>query len=464
MWSAPGIPRPSRWTSLLRQCTPDIRRASLAAAVILVAAWVPALPQAAASPAPQSSAQDDARAREAAARADLEESSAAVQAAGLALLRAEGQLPAARTAASVAAGRAAGARARASNARNRARDAEQGAEAARERARAATEDVAAGRRAFAATARRIYQRGRYAGWRTVLDAQRPQDLLERAQMLKSIVATEDRRLELLTERRLGLAQKQAAAARQRRAADRARAQADELARREQVRERAATAAQSRVAALVEQRRAALTTAERFRAADRAEYAAAQQASRDLAAQIRAAAARAEAARRAAARAAAQAAAADAARSSKPATPRRPAPAPARNGRMLWPSDGPMTSRYGYRTHPIYGDRRLHAGIDIGSGSGAPVVAAAAGTVILSYFSESYGNLIVIDHGVLGGRQVTSAYAHQSQRVAQEGDAVSAGELIGRVGSTGNSTGPHLHFEVREDGEPVDPLVGYLDEP
>ena len=131
--------------------------------------------------------------------------------------------------------------------------------------------------------------------------------------------------------------------------------------------------------------------------------------------------------------------------------------------MLWPSDGPMTSDYGYRTHPIYGDRRLHAGIDIGSGMGAAVVAATGGTVLLSYYSESYGNLIVVDHGTIDGAQITTAYAHQSERLAQEGEAVAAGEIIGRVGSTGNSTGPHLHFEVRRDGEPVDPM-NYVDEP
>lgn len=130
---------------------------------------------------------------------------------------------------------------------------------------------------------------------------------------------------------------------------------------------------------------------------------------------------------------------------------------------MWPSDGPLTSRYGYRTHPIYGDRRLHAGIDIGSGASAAIVATAAGTVILSYFSSSYGNLVVIDHGTIRGRQITSAYAHQSERLVAEGDIVRAGQLIGRVGSTGNSTGPHLHFEIREDGEPVDPL-DYVDEP
>ena len=127
--------------------------------------------------------------------------------------------------------------------------------------------------------------------------------------------------------------------------------------------------------------------------------------------------------------------------------------------MAWPSPGRLTSRFGYRTHPIYGDRRLHAGIDVGAGTGTPVRSADDGVVLLSYFSSGYGNLIVVDHG--GG--VSTAYAHQSARLVAAGDRVARGQLIGRVGSTGNSTGPHLHFEVREDGDPVDPLK-YLEEP
>jgi murein DD-endopeptidase MepM/ murein hydrolase activator NlpD len=131
--------------------------------------------------------------------------------------------------------------------------------------------------------------------------------------------------------------------------------------------------------------------------------------------------------------------------------------------MQWPATGRLTSRYGYRTHPIYGDRRLHAGIDIGGGTGTPIFAAEAGTVILAYFSPSYGNLTVVDHGVIDGRSVTTAYAHQSVIGVSEGQRVARGQQIGRLGNTGNSTGPHLHFEVRLEGEPVDPL-GWVSPP
>jgi murein DD-endopeptidase MepM/ murein hydrolase activator NlpD len=127
--------------------------------------------------------------------------------------------------------------------------------------------------------------------------------------------------------------------------------------------------------------------------------------------------------------------------------------------MTWPANGRLTSRYGWRTHPIYGDRRMHAGIDIGAGQGVPIVAADDGVVLLSYYSSGYGNLTVIDHG--GG--LTTSYAHQSAMLVSDGQRVARGQMIGRAGSTGNVTGPHLHFEVRIDGDPVDPL-NYVNPP
>jgi len=99
---------------------------------------------------------------------------------------------------------------------------------------------------------------------------------------------------------------------------------------------------------------------------------------------------------------------------------------------------------------------MHEGIDIGAPMGAPIVASAAGTVIVAAYDGGYGNLVVIDHG--GG--IATAYAHQSSIAVSVGQQVSQGETIGYVGSTGHSTGPHLHFEVRVNGTPVDPL-GYL---
>ena len=127
-----------------------------------------------------------------------------------------------------------------------------------------------------------------------------------------------------------------------------------------------------------------------------------------------------------------------------------APPPASGGGWTWPASGPVTSEYGYR----WG--RLHAGIDIGAPSGAPVYAARAGTVSYAGSMSGYGNLILLNHG--GG--ITTAYAHQSGFSVGVGASVSAGQQIGYVGSTGQSTGPHLHLEVRVNGSPQNPR-GYL---
>lgn len=130
-----------------------------------------------------------------------------------------------------------------------------------------------------------------------------------------------------------------------------------------------------------------------------------------------------------------------------------------NGAWAWPAPASryLTSYFGWRMHPVYGTWRYHSGIDIGAGYGTNVVAAAPGTVILSlsYGDYSYGECIIIDHG--GG--ITSLYGHMAQgtRKVAVGDKVSAGQVIGLVGSTGVSTGPHLHFEVRQNGQVVDPL-------
>lgn len=130
-----------------------------------------------------------------------------------------------------------------------------------------------------------------------------------------------------------------------------------------------------------------------------------------------------------------------------------APAPTGGGQFAWPAAGPVTSPYGYRTHPIFGDRRLHTGIDIGAGYGATVVSAERGSVAYVGVMSGYGNVVVVDHG--GG--IATTYNHLSAFSVSSGQNVSRGTPVGAVGCSGYCTGPHLHFEVRVNGSPVDPM-------
>ena len=123
-----------------------------------------------------------------------------------------------------------------------------------------------------------------------------------------------------------------------------------------------------------------------------------------------------------------------------------------SGAMIWPLNGPITSEFGWRTHPIFGTQRYHSGLDIGGDYGLPIVAAASGTVIHSGWISGYGYTVIIDHG--GG--ITTLYGQNESLLVGEGESVSQGQTIAMCGSTGNSTGPHCHFEVRENGEPVSP--------
>ncbi len=128
------------------------------------------------------------------------------------------------------------------------------------------------------------------------------------------------------------------------------------------------------------------------------------------------------------------------------------------GTYIWPLPGYSPgSAYGWRIHPIWGDRRFHAGEDIGAPMGTPILAADSGiATVIPDNGNGYGNYIIINHG--GGR--TTLYAHMSGFAVSNGATVTQGQTIGYVGSTGNSTGPHLHFEVRVNGATTDPK-GYF---
>lgn len=138
-----------------------------------------------------------------------------------------------------------------------------------------------------------------------------------------------------------------------------------------------------------------------------------------------------------------------------AKPMMPGPLIASSSRssvFSWPCSGPITSGFGWRIHPITGQREFHEGLDIGASYGSPVKAAGSGTVTFTGWMSGYGKIIIISHG----NNVETRYAHLSSIKVSNGQRVSAGEVIGYVGQTGDATGPHLHFEVRVKGVAQDP--------
>ncbi|HMF82476.1 MAG TPA: peptidoglycan DD-metalloendopeptidase family protein [Acidimicrobiia bacterium] len=124
-----------------------------------------------------------------------------------------------------------------------------------------------------------------------------------------------------------------------------------------------------------------------------------------------------------------------------------------NHRFTWPVNGSISSGFGERVHPIYGTERMHTGVDIAASQGTPIKAAGDGVVKMAGPNGGYGNWTLIDNG--GG--LATGYGHQSRIAVSIGQHVSTGDVIGYVGSTGASTGPHLHWEVRVNGNPVDPM-------
>jgi len=130
--------------------------------------------------------------------------------------------------------------------------------------------------------------------------------------------------------------------------------------------------------------------------------------------------------------------------------------PKATGKMIWPAKGRLVSGYGYRRHPLWGGTQFHTGIDIGTPYGDPIRAADGGQVIFSGWWNGYGKAVVIDHG----KGTSTVYGHMSRIYAQAGQKVGKSQILGLIGSTGFSTGPHLHFEIRKYGKTVNPL-GYL---
>lgn len=251
------------------------------------------------------------------------------------------------------------------------------------------------------------------------------DLIDNLDLLNRIGRQDERIASTLDRARIGLERTRAATDRARRGAARSEALIAFRATAQRATTERIVASRDALAAAQREKAGALTTVKEDRASFLAEADGLAAESAALAARI----------------AAAQSAAA------VPAAAQGAASPSSFGGQLAWPVAGPVTSGFGSR----WG--RRHEGIDIAVGSGAPVHAAAAGTVIYVGWIPGYGNIVVIDHG----SGLSTAYGHNSSLVVGQGASVGKGFVIALSGSTGHSTGPHVHFEVRVDGAPVDPL-------
>jgi len=134
-----------------------------------------------------------------------------------------------------------------------------------------------------------------------------------------------------------------------------------------------------------------------------------------------------------------------------------------NSKFIRPLAGSITSPFGWRRHPIFGSRRFHTGVDISTSYGTPIKASNDGKVIFSGWYGGYGKVVIVDHGNMNvgshkGKRFSTLYAHMSSIAARNGSNVKKGQVLGYEGTTGYSTGPHLHFEVRIEGKPNNPLT------
>jgi murein DD-endopeptidase MepM/ murein hydrolase activator NlpD len=372
----------------------------------------------------------DAVEREKAAMAaQLEDASDEVRAAGQVLAETAALLPGAEHAVSVAEGRVAGAEAAAAQARREADAAREALAAAEDEYEAAAAAVESAREAraslFAATARGV----ELLTVDAIIASGDPQTAVDGMTYLEFMMDGKHLAVEEVTLARREASNAENAAAVAEAEAEAAEAAAEEALAAAETRFAEAEAAKVAVQELVGQHEAALEVAEDAKDQAQSEYDELEAESERLA---------------------------DALRQADDDDSGGGSSSGGGGGDFVVPVDGWKSSDYGWRRHPIYGTNRFHGGTDFAAGTGATIHAADSGKVVYAGWNSGYGQLTCISHG--GG--VTTCYAHQSSIRVAYGEHVDRDEDIGAVGSTGASTGPHLHFEVRVHGERVNPL-GYL---
>jgi murein DD-endopeptidase MepM/ murein hydrolase activator NlpD len=379
---------------------------------------------------------------------DVQESSKELRRASARLAEAKTQLADARTALATARGKLAVAQERDALMQAELAQAEAALAQAQSDLEAGQEDVAVQRDLVGDTITRLYMEGDpdLVAFASLIDAESAQDLSRRAEISAIMVDTQTRDYDKLQASEVLLAVNE----------DQVEDARDDVARkREAAAENLATMvaleaeaadAKTDVVALVGERASAQDDAARARARDLRKLKETERQKARIEEMLRKRAA--AALRRARAKAAAAAAA-----NSQAATNARVGPT---SGLLQMPVGGGVTSPFGYRTHPIYGYWGLHDGVDFGGGCAQPIVAAESGVVISSYWSDVYGNRLIIDHGALAGAGVATIYNHASRYTVGTGTRVQRGEIVGYVGDTGWSTACHLHFTVMANGRAVNP--------
>jgi murein DD-endopeptidase MepM/ murein hydrolase activator NlpD len=350
-------------------------------------------------------------------------------------------LPGAQAAEAEARGRAIGAEAAAQQAERESDEAAAAEQTARGQYDDAAEAVVRGRESVSVFVAAAYKGSGFMMANTVMAATDPEELATTIGYLDHIAADQQEALDALTSARMVAKQRSDAALLARERADRAADRARQALAAAQAAQAAAAQATANVKALILQTAESAAIANQERSAVLAQYAELQRESDRIGAQLRALAAQEQARNRA-----------------KSGGSSLTAPSELRPGAFfLMPVHGWKTSNFGMRYDPYYHVYQLHAGVDLAAPGGSPIAAAAGGTVVRASWYGGYGNYTCISHGEYQGKGLATCYGHQSKILVSVGEHVNRGEVIGLVGTTGASTGYHLHFEVRINGTPVQPL-------
>jgi murein DD-endopeptidase MepM/ murein hydrolase activator NlpD len=374
------------------------------------------------------------------AQATMEFATKKAQEAVAAYNSANQQLPGAQQAVSEAQGEVIAAQVQAREAQRKADEAQKQLDAAQAVYHKAEEGVQGERTVFDQFVQKSYEGGYYLTAAAVLAVEGPEQLVAALEYLDTLAAERRDAVRVMKSARIEVAEKRATVTGHKREVDKANEQAKAAVQTAETEQANAAAAQQHVESLIGQREQAVTVAEQERASSETQYEQLQQESERLAAELRAQQNKLK---------------------NSNHNNNTGAPPPQATGRFRKPVNGYKSSDFGSRYDPYYKRWQLHAGTDFAAPGGAPIWAAADGIVVRTGWNGGYGNYTCIYHGETeyNGRTVglSTCYAHQSEIDVSNGEHVESGEVIGRVGTTGASTGNHLHFEVRLDGTPVNPL-------